>query len=49
MLAAARGERCNQLPPASAHRALLERSLDPNPAARPALPAVQAELTAWVR
>jgi eukaryotic-like serine/threonine-protein kinase len=49
MLAAARGEPCNQLPPVSAHRALLERSLDPNPAARPALPAVQAELNAWVR
>lgn len=49
MLAAARGERCNQLPPVSAHRALLERSLDPNPATRPALPAVQAELNAWVR
>jgi eukaryotic-like serine/threonine-protein kinase len=49
MLAAARGEPCNQLPPASAHRALLERSLDPNPAARPTLPAVQAELAAWVR
>jgi hypothetical protein len=49
MLAAARGEPCNQLPVASAHRALLERSLDANPAARPTLPAVQAELAGWIR
>jgi len=49
MMAAARGEPCNQLPPASAHRSLLERSLDPRPATRPALPAVQTELTAWIR
>lgn len=49
MLAAARGEPCNQLPAATAHRKLLERSLDANPSVRPTLPAVQAELAGWVR
>jgi serine/threonine protein kinase len=49
VLAAARGEPCNQLPRGSAHRALLQRALDPNPAARPSLPAVQAALTPWLR
>ena len=49
MLAAARGEPCNQLPANSAHRALLQRSLDADPAARPTLPAVQAELAGWIR
>lgn len=49
MLAAARGEPCNQLPATSAHRGLLQRSLAPDPAARPTLPAVQTELAGWVR
>jgi eukaryotic-like serine/threonine-protein kinase len=48
MLAAAQGEPCNQIPPYTAHRALLERSLHPDPARRPSLPAVQAELTRWL-
>lgn len=49
MLAAARGEPCNQLPANSAHRVLLQRSLHTDPAARPTLPAVQAELAGWIR
>jgi serine/threonine protein kinase len=48
MLAAARGEPCNQLPAWSAHRGLLERALHPDPARRPSLPAMQAELTRWL-
>lgn len=48
MLAAAQGEPCNQIPPQSAHRALLEQALHPDPAQRPSLPAIQAELGRWL-
>ena len=48
MLAAAQGEPCNQLPAQTAHRGLLERALHPDPAQRPGLPAVQAELNGWL-
>jgi eukaryotic-like serine/threonine-protein kinase len=48
MLAAAKGEPCNQLPVHSAHRVLLERALHPNPLQRPTLLAVQAELGQWL-
>lgn len=48
MLAAAQGEPCNQVPVRSAHRELLQRALHPDPALRPDLPTVQAELAPWL-
>ncbi len=48
MLAAAQGQPCNQLPTHTAHRGLLEQALHPDPARRPGLPEVQAELDRWL-
>jgi eukaryotic-like serine/threonine-protein kinase len=48
MLAAAQGAPCNQLPAHTAHRGLLEQALHPDPARRPSLPDVQAELDRWL-
>jgi len=48
LLAAANQEPLTHLPPRSAHRALLERALHPDPARRPTLANVQEELARWL-
>lgn len=48
LLAAANQEPLTHLPPRTAHRALLERALHPDPARRPTLVAVQEELGQWL-
>ncbi len=48
LMAAAQGEPCVKLPQHSAHTRLLTSALDPEPAKRPSLTAVRAELGAWL-
>jgi predicted Ser/Thr protein kinase len=48
LMAAAQGEPCVNLPQHSAHHRLLVSALDPDPARRPPLAAVRAELTGWL-
>ncbi|GLZ34481.1 serine/threonine protein kinase [Lentzea sp. NBRC 105346] len=48
LMAAAQGEPCTKLPQRSAHSRLLLAALDPDPAKRPTLPVVRAELGRWI-
>ncbi|HWE90237.1 MAG TPA: serine/threonine-protein kinase [Pseudonocardiaceae bacterium] len=48
LAAAARADQCERLPAHSAHRDLLTAALDPDPARRPTLTAVQRQLSGWL-
>ncbi|MGM1059802.1 protein kinase domain-containing protein [Saccharothrix sp. Mg75] len=48
LMAAAQGEPCVKLPQRSAHTRLLTSALDTDPAKRPSLAAVRAELNTWM-
>jgi predicted Ser/Thr protein kinase len=48
LAAAARADECERLPAHSAHRELLAAALDPDPARRPTLAAVQRRLGGWL-
>ncbi|MDU0291422.1 serine/threonine-protein kinase [Saccharothrix longispora] len=48
LMAAAQGEPCVKLPQRSAHTRLLTSALDADPAKRPSLTAIRAELSTWM-